>query len=116
MKGLQAGKLALIVGAHTDYGRKHIGKVVTLHKFVPRGTSERYDKILFNSEQDAWIVLGDIYMLSTQNIRYDGFSFYSVKHLIPLEDPDLFKEDLNLYVDNRVIKPCEIPLRITHQK
>lgn len=116
MSSLRAGKMALIVGAHTDYGRKHIGKVVTLHEFVPSGCFKSYGKATFRSERPGWIVLGEIYMISPEGARYDGYSFYDSKHLIPLEDPDLFKEDLNLYVDNRVIKPCEIPLRITHQK
>ncbi len=108
MSKFEPGKLALIIGARTESGRRFIGKVVTLEKFAPVGKLTIHRGMnCAPTRDDCWLVAGDI-----ESFRgHQGIALYAQKHLIPLEDPDQFRDkefNVDLYIGGKKVMPCDI--------
>lgn len=87
MKGdFEVGKLALVVGARTEHGRRYIGRVLTLAKHLPKGILVTHKGEIFLTQQsDAWIVEGSD-ILSPNG--FAGICAFQTNHLLLLDDPD----------------------------
>lgn len=86
------GVLCVIIGAKTDHGRKQIGKVVTLVKYMYFDERYRFadGHVARLIGKEAWLVAGDVSCVEGQK----GYAFYTQQHLMPIKDPDQdFVED-----------------------
>ncbi len=115
MAKFEPGKLALIIGARTENGRRFIGKTVTLEMFAPYGVVTEFKGYKFApTNEHCWVVSGDIVSM----IGVEGMSMYAQRHLMPLEDPDQFKDisNVDVYFDGQKISCISIEPIIVRNK
>ena len=121
MKGLIPGENALVIGARTNYGRKHlVGKSVVLlqryalHEVDEEGTwvgrSVIFPDKVFNIRQlqtNVWLIRCDWFKKNPEifdSIIPDGYALIAEKNLIPIDPDDglieEFKRESNKPLEN----------------
>lgn len=86
---LHVGCKAMVIGAITVLGQRHIGKIVTCEKFVPEGVEVEYKGYGFAAGVEAWLVSsesGEKFSLINPNGDYfeEPFGAFASRHLMPL--------------------------------